>query len=482
MLKRLALILIAALLPIGSLAAAEQVTLQLKWKHAFQFAGFYMALEKGYYKDAGFDVTINELPRDKSAVDMLVDGQVDYAVVDTGALLSYAEGAPIKALAAIYQHSPLALMVSNPDIRKITDLRGKRIMMTPGMNADIIAALGAVGITPADFTRLPISFDVRDLIDGNTDAFSVYVTDQPQQLLEKGVAYRLFRAKDYGIDFYGDILITTEKLLKASPESVRAFNKASMRGWDYALAHVDEAIDVIEEKYNTQNLSRSQLQFEALTTKEKMILGDVVELGYMNDQRWEHIARIYHTLGILPDDFDVSGFVYHHKPGFFEIIAQIRWQLGLIVLTAFILLLIFYNVRLRQVVQRKTSALNGLNRDLEKLSLQDALTGVGNRRMFDQAFGKEWNRALRNQYTLSLVMIDVDYFKPYNDCYGHQLGDACLKRVASTLGDVCKRAEDTVARFGGDEFVILLPGLDLAEASKLGEKCRGGGGKAPDFP
>jgi len=471
MLKRLILILFAAVLPLGNLAAAESVTLQLKWKHQFQFAGYYMALEKGFYKDAGFDVKLKENEMGKAPIQQLVSGKADYAVVDSGALLAYAAGAPIKVMAAIFQHSPLALIVTDPDIRKITDLRGKRIMMAPGLNADISAALATVGIGPEDFIRQDISFDIHDLIDGKTDAYVVYITDQPYQLKALGVPYRLFLPRSQDIDFYGDILITTDKTIQENHEKAMAFTEASLLGWEYALGHIDETLDVIEEKYNSQKLSREQLRFEAVKTKE-MILGDVVELGYMSDKRWNHIASVYKAEGLLPFDFDMNGFIHHHEDGFLTTFGKFRWQIGSVLLVSFGLLLFLYNLRLRHVVRQRTSMLTELNVKLQHLSSQDSLTGIANRRMFDQALSNEWNRALRNKDTLSLIMIDIDFFKNFNDCYGHQKGDDCLRQVATCLSSVCKRAEDTVARYGGEEFVILLYGTNLEHATELAEKCR----------
>jgi len=363
------------------------------------------------------------------------------------------------------------LMVTNPEIRRITDLRGKRIMMAPGLNADISAALAAVGISPRDFIRQDISFDIHDLIDGETDAFAAYITDQPQQLEALGVPYHLFRPKAQGIDFYGDILITTDKTIKEKHARAMAFTEASMRGWEYALSHIDETIDVIEKKYNSQNLSRKQLRFEAVKTKD-MIMGDMVELGYMSEKRWNKIVSVYKAQGLLPVDFDVHGFIYHHEIGFLVFLDKFRWQLATIVLISFGLLLLLYNIRLRYVVRQRTRMLSALNLKLQQLSSQDSLTGIANRRMFDQALSNEWNRALRNKETLSLIMIDIDYFKDYNDLYGHQKGDDCLRQVAASLSKVCKRAEDTVARYGGEEFVILLHGAALEQATELAEKCR----------
>ncbi|MDX8387654.1 MAG: diguanylate cyclase [Ghiorsea sp.] len=109
---------------------------------------------------------------------------------------------------------------------------------------------------------------------------------------------------------------------------------------------------------------------------------------------------------------------------------------------------------------------------LESLATLDGLTGIANRRTFDHALLLEWKRALRNQQSFSLIMVDIDCFKLFNDNYGHQQGDRCLKAVAKILGMVPRRPADVVARYGGEEFVILLPETDLAQATLLAEKCR----------
>lgn len=113
-----------------------------------------------------------------------------------------------------------------------------------------------------------------------------------------------------------------------------------------------------------------------------------------------------------------------------------------------------------------------LQKELEALSFKDGLTGVANRRMFDAILEEEWAHARRNNQPLSVIMLDIDYFKQYNDCYGHIEGDACLKRVAQTLSSAATRARDLFARFGGEEFVLVLPGTDEGSAAKIAERCR----------
>ena len=113
-----------------------------------------------------------------------------------------------------------------------------------------------------------------------------------------------------------------------------------------------------------------------------------------------------------------------------------------------------------------------LNRKLEALSLQDGLTGVANRRLLDQTLKSEWFHAMRDHQPLSLIVLDIDHFKQYNDCYGHLMGDECLTRVAQALNKIPLRATDLFARFGGEEFVLLLPKANLESAVEIAEKCR----------
>jgi diguanylate cyclase (GGDEF)-like protein len=104
-----------------------------------------------------------------------------------------------------------------------------------------------------------------------------------------------------------------------------------------------------------------------------------------------------------------------------------------------------------------TEELSGMNASLREESSQDALTGIPNRRSFDAAFDQEWNHALRTGKPVALLLADVDYFKRYNDTYGHQRGDECLKAVANAMRSAARRKVDLVARYGGEEFALLLP-------------------------
>lgn len=136
----------------------------------------------------------------------------------------------------------------------------------------------------------------------------------------------------------------------------------------------------------------------------------------------------------------------------------------------------FFNLKQRdeafralRVSQRKLAE---SNLQLHRLASLDGLTGLSNRRFFDERLAEEWLRAAREKDWFSIVMIDIDHFKQYNDLYGHLVGDVTLKMVARTLADILKRPSDLAARYGGEEFVLILPGTDAQGACNIAEKIR----------
>lgn len=133
----------------------------------------------------------------------------------------------------------------------------------------------------------------------------------------------------------------------------------------------------------------------------------------------------------------------------------------------------------RRIIQEKSEELERVNRELEeanqkleKLSQTDSLTGIYNRLMFDRTMKIEWDRCKRHFISLSLIMIDIDYFKAYNDNYGHQAGDDCLRKIAAVLSSCARRSSDIVTRYGGEEFAIILPHMEKENAIELAEKMR----------
>jgi diguanylate cyclase (GGDEF)-like protein len=127
---------------------------------------------------------------------------------------------------------------------------------------------------------------------------------------------------------------------------------------------------------------------------------------------------------------------------------------------------------LMRLLRERTQQLEDVNRKLAQISYLDAVTEVSNRRSFEEELTMEWRRSTRTGSRLSLLMIDIDNFKAFNDTAGHQAGDECLKKVAAVIDEGVRRAGDVVSRYGGEEFAVLLPDTDLAGASALAERIR----------
>src|SRR6476620_846631 len=221
-------------------AALDSVSVQLKWKHQFQFAGYYQALEQGFYRNAGLDVTIREGGPGIDVAEAVVGGQGDFGNCSANVLREWSMGRRLVVLAAIFQRSPAVILVARrADISSVSELRGRTLMDTPGSD-EIAAMLKREGVDYQALPRVAHEGNPRDLLAGHDDAMIAYSTSEPFVLEQPGAAYRTFAPAASGIDFYGDNLCTSEAEVKAHPDRVAAFIAATVKGWAYALAHKEQ--------------------------------------------------------------------------------------------------------------------------------------------------------------------------------------------------------------------------------------------------
>src|ERR1700676_4082431 len=299
-LKWLVIVACLLLLPSRQAVALESVSLQLKWKHQFQFAGYYAALEQGFYRNAGFDVSIREGGPDIDVAETVARGKADFGVCSSSVLREWAKGRRLVVLAAIFQHSPAIILVPRrADISSVSELRGRTLMDTPGSD-EIAAMLKHEGVDYEALPRVSHDGNPRDLLAGRADAMVAYSTNEPFVLEQLGAAFRTFSPETYGIDFYGDSLCASEAEVKSHPDRVAAFRAASVKGWAYALAHKETTVDLILRSYSAKK-SREALLFEAEHT-EILVGPDPDRLGEQDPARWRRIVATYRQLGLLTDD------------------------------------------------------------------------------------------------------------------------------------------------------------------------------------
>jgi len=355
------------------------VGLQLAWLHQFQFAGYYAAVEKGFYRDAGFKVTITEGRPGIRPVEEVVSGRANYAVGRASILLHRLHGKPVVVLASIFQHSAnIFLARRESGIHTPHDMIGRRVMMLKGDDAaEYMAMFSKEGISLEQISIIPSSFDVDDLIKGKTDVFNAYSTNEPYYLETQKIPMSIIDPKTYGIDFYGDCLFTSEQELKERPDQVKAFREASLHGWQYAMAHSDEIIDLILTTYGAKK-TREHLIFEALAIR-KLMLPDLIQIGHMNPGRWRHIADTYVDLGMADSDYFLKGFIYDPNPR--PDYTWIRWTFGVTVFLCLLIglssiVLFIFNRRLEAEVRQRKLAQQTLIESEQKAKQYLNIAGV----------------------------------------------------------------------------------------------------------
>ncbi|WP_247869981.1 ABC transporter substrate-binding protein [Methylophaga sp. SB9B] len=307
------------LLLFANLALADEtnqnltsVSVKLHWQHQFQFAGIYAAVEKGFYQEAGLDVTL--LNGQKAPFNEIENGDVDFGISGAGLVVERLKGRPFVALAAIFQSSPYTWLVrADSDIKHPNDFIGKTVTRQSYAD-DLSAMLLRFNIHPHQLNIVdPTTDDIDNLIAGKVDALTAYISNEPFWMREQGVNYRTLSPHEFNINFYSDIIFTSEQYLKRQPQIVDAFRDATIRGWQYALEHPHEMIDVIEKDFNSQNKSRAHLEFEAEKLSE-LSLYPTVSIGHMTIERWQKIAEHYQQLGLINDDHRLEGFIYDPTP------------------------------------------------------------------------------------------------------------------------------------------------------------------------
>jgi len=296
-------------------SSLEVIHLQLKWFHQFQFAGYYAAKEHGFYKDVGLDVKFIERSPEINVVKQVISGKAQYGIEDSGILVPYANGVPIKALAAIFQHNPFIFASKQSSgIVSPYEMIGKRIMFdsVDGVGADEVplrALFAEYGITNAQYTHVKPSFSFLELVQDKVDVMSGYITDLPYYFEQQGIKINIINPLNYGIDFYGDLLFTSEYELQQFPGRARRFTAASLKGWEYALKHPEEIIQLIHNKYHP-NLNLDFLRYEAKQIR-KLILPDSIPLGEIKPARLKQVANIHAQLNLSPglSDKEIDSFV-----------------------------------------------------------------------------------------------------------------------------------------------------------------------------
>lgn len=286
------------------------VRLPLGYIPNVQFAPLYVALEKGYFREAGFDVTL-DYSFETDATALVGAGDLQFAVVSgEQVLLARAQGLPVVYVMAWYQDYPVSVAaLSDQGIRQIADLRGKRIGLPGPYGANYIglrALLFAGGLKESDVTLDSIGFTQAEaLATGRVQAAAVYTANEPVQLRARGYDVTELRVADY-VQLTANGLITGEAYLRQNPDRVRAMVAAFLRGVQDTIADPDEAF-AISKKY-VEALANADAETQAI---QMQVLRTSIELwraerpGYSDPQAWENMQSVLLEMGLLSAPLDL---------------------------------------------------------------------------------------------------------------------------------------------------------------------------------
>lgn len=291
----------------------KNIFVQLRWKHQFQFAGYYMALHKGFYKQAGLDVKLLEGGSNINVVDTVLSKKADFGVSNSSLIIDYLDGLDVVMLGAIFQHSPNILLAKKEFKSPIDLVKGGSIALMGGdQDIELKAMFIKEGIDLSKIHFVPNQQHLNDLLRNKVVAINAYSSNEPFLLSKQKREFSILEPRAYGLDFYGDTLFTSTALYEKDHQVVSDFRQATFKGWEYALQNIDETVELIEKQYNTQNKSKEHLLYEARVLK-KLINPEFVQIGHSNPGRWEHIVEIYKQFGLVKQTRTLGDFFYQEE-------------------------------------------------------------------------------------------------------------------------------------------------------------------------
>ncbi len=300
------------LLPSAYSQNLQKTSIQLMWVDQFEFAGFYMAKEKGFYEKIGLDVEIKKYNLSTNVLNEVLEKKADFGVNSSSLIIKKSLGKDIVILGSIFQSSPLIILaLKDSRIKNIHDIKNKKLMMTSEQYeaAPLQSMLISENISLKSINLIDHSFNVDDLINKKTDFMMAYTTNEPYLLKEKGYESQIFHPKDYGFDFYEEILFTSKEFANNNPKLVKDFYDASISGWYYAFENIEETAQLIYEKYNPQNKSLASLIDEAKEMK-KLVYDKENKIGTITKERINLIINTYKVLGLMKNSIDIDDLIY----------------------------------------------------------------------------------------------------------------------------------------------------------------------------
>lgn len=293
----------------------KDVTFSPKWVNQAQFAGVFVAKDKGFYEKEGINLILEEFESGDSVMNDIKTGASDLGLMNANEFLIFnSRGENLKAVAAFYQISPYVVAsLRARDIDSPSDLKDKRLGIKGGSGAeaktifDLLLSSAGISYDDVEFINLPLGPSEKDdLIEEKTDVVGFYRT-RLYQFDKEGVQYNVIYPEKYGSALYNDVLVVSNDYLKNNEELVKGFIKATIRGWEYAYKNKDEAVSITLRYVSNDSYKDIDYEKFILRESEKLMIpdGDIKKLGQMNVENWQKFYDSLQKRGQLDSDFDI---------------------------------------------------------------------------------------------------------------------------------------------------------------------------------
>ena len=307
----LLLIAVVACEPQQAKRIPDEITLQLKWVHQAQFAGFYMAQEKGYYAKENIKVTFLEGGQGIDSAESVISGKADFGVVaPEDILIKGSHGAPLTAIAAIYRRSAVVyLTMADSGIVRPADFLGKKVAAagTAGAIRDFefqfYALIKKLGLDSKKLKIVTYDPDYVAFYKGEVDVTAAFATGGLIKMRQKGLKLNLIWPSDYGIHFYSYTLATTDRMISEKPDLVTRFLRATLKGWQDAIEDYRQGV-AVTLKYS--QIKDQELQTAMMEAMLPLVHTGEDQIGWMKPEVWQGMYQILLEQKLLARPFDVS--------------------------------------------------------------------------------------------------------------------------------------------------------------------------------
>ncbi len=289
--------------------APDEVKLQLKWHHQAQFAGFYMAQKKGYYEKENIKVTFLEGGMDVNIAESVISGKADFGVMTPEAvLIDRSRGEPLTALAAIYRRSATVFVAKDDSgIIRPSDFTGKTVAVSSKGFAEaeiqFKAMMKKLGLNLSKVKVVPFDPSYETFYRNETDIAATYSIYGLIRMRKKGIKLNLIWPEDYGINFYSDTLVTTDKVISDNPDLVSRFTRASLKGWRDVIGDYKQAVTV-SLKY--ARIKDAEMQTAMMEAMLPLVHTGEDHVGWMKSDVWNEMYETLLEQGLLEKSFDVN--------------------------------------------------------------------------------------------------------------------------------------------------------------------------------